>query len=768
MHGEPNQVVTKSSGLNTGNWYGINTVDNIDETNAESNDALENMTNYKKPALLYSISCSANPFDDYRSNKYPGRNLGEGFTVLTEAGGPAFLGNSRAGLVAYSYRMYEKFADLIRLGGTDPNGETFAHIGVAEAVSKQNYNGGWAHYLRYSHNLIGCPETEIWTAEPREFTNVTVTDNGNSVTINTGGINANKISVVSATSSGQRFRSVKENSTTHRVNTSIRPLYITITKHNYLPFMAITGGTLSENETFYGKLLVLGDITVPAGKTLTIEKDTQIRFKRSSGITVNGILNVNGKYMNKVSFNREGNTGQWDGIVMNPGGNCVINWAEINNAGIVVNNSNASITNTFIKGANKGISINNNRFLSRSTNLRGVVIDNCYYGIYLYNGKTLVENSSIDNCNYGVHMNFSNAEFGVWGKRGDNTIKNSSQVAFYLNNSFFNTGTHNRFLGSPAIFFNSFGVVNAKNNYWSTNPPTYYQATGYVVFNYVPVLNRGRAIKHNRLFKQSENSNSVLSEVVNLINKGKNHEALNKAKEILLNYSDERYTISLINLLYNKCGNNEQFVKLLQIVASEGNGESNLYADYLSNKISNSGVFNISKISKNYSKSFAGECILYDEFLDRYYRLNNKKAARKTAVEFLARYPESELGQSIKIILGEFEQKLLTKTQTIEKHFEIRESELQEQLPNSFDLKQNYPNPFNPETVIKYQLPEKCQVTIRVFNSIGKEVALLENQIKEAGYHQVIFEGSKFASGVYYYRIKAGNFVKTNKMLLVK
>jgi len=89
-------------------------------------------------------------------------------------------------------------------------------------------------------------------------------------------------------------------------------------------------------------------------------------------------------------------------------------------------------------------------------------------------------------------------------------------------------------------------------------------------------------------------------------------------------------------------------------------------------------------------------------------------------------------------------------------------------LPNRFALQQNYPNPFNPATVIKYQLPKQEYVSIKVFDILGKEVASLVNENKAAGYYEVEFDGSNFASGLYFYRIEAGDFKDTKKMMLVK
>jgi len=88
--------------------------------------------------------------------------------------------------------------------------------------------------------------------------------------------------------------------------------------------------------------------------------------------------------------------------------------------------------------------------------------------------------------------------------------------------------------------------------------------------------------------------------------------------------------------------------------------------------------------------------------------------------------------------------------------------------PVEYALEQNYPNPFNPVTVLKYSLPVKNVVTLKVFNLLGEEVTTLVNEIKEAGSYEVNFNANGLPSGIYFYRIKAGNFVETKKMVLLK
>jgi len=89
-------------------------------------------------------------------------------------------------------------------------------------------------------------------------------------------------------------------------------------------------------------------------------------------------------------------------------------------------------------------------------------------------------------------------------------------------------------------------------------------------------------------------------------------------------------------------------------------------------------------------------------------------------------------------------------------------------IPLSFELKQNYPNPFNPSTVISYQLSENSKVSLIVYDVLGREVAVLLNEFKQAGNYQVEFNAEGLSSGIYYYRLEAGNYNQTKKMNLLK
>lgn len=88
--------------------------------------------------------------------------------------------------------------------------------------------------------------------------------------------------------------------------------------------------------------------------------------------------------------------------------------------------------------------------------------------------------------------------------------------------------------------------------------------------------------------------------------------------------------------------------------------------------------------------------------------------------------------------------------------------------PSGFYVSQNYPNPFNPTTRIDYDLPEDGFVNIVLYNAVGKEVSVITNEFKPAGFHTLQINGSELSSGIYFYRITSGDFTATKKMQLIK
>lgn len=88
--------------------------------------------------------------------------------------------------------------------------------------------------------------------------------------------------------------------------------------------------------------------------------------------------------------------------------------------------------------------------------------------------------------------------------------------------------------------------------------------------------------------------------------------------------------------------------------------------------------------------------------------------------------------------------------------------------PDQFIVEQNYPNPFNPSTTIRYDLPQTSHVIVQVFSVLGGEIATLVNKEESAGHHEINYDAANMPSGIYIYRVQAGKFTQTRKMLLLK
>lgn len=96
------------------------------------------------------------------------------------------------------------------------------------------------------------------------------------------------------------------------------------------------------------------------------------------------------------------------------------------------------------------------------------------------------------------------------------------------------------------------------------------------------------------------------------------------------------------------------------------------------------------------------------------------------------------------------------------------DGEIQELIPVNYELSQNFPNPFNPSTKISYQLPMGNHTVLRVYDMLGNQIATLVDDYNTAGRHEVRFDASGLASGIYFYRLQSGNFIQSQKMLLIK
>jgi hypothetical protein len=89
-------------------------------------------------------------------------------------------------------------------------------------------------------------------------------------------------------------------------------------------------------------------------------------------------------------------------------------------------------------------------------------------------------------------------------------------------------------------------------------------------------------------------------------------------------------------------------------------------------------------------------------------------------------------------------------------------------LPKDYKLLQNYPNPFNPSTTINFQIPILSHITLSVYDILGREIAVILNENKNAGFYKIKWDGTKYPTGIYFYRLQTERFTKTKKMVLMR
>lgn len=258
-HGGPTNVAVATKGYNDNDYNSKHKVISIGNGASgcciipEEGNTFTDMTNVNYPSIYYSISCETMPFDIPDSINY---SMGKTYTCISNGGGPAYLGNTRNGYVGYSRQIFGNFLDNI----VNSN----CNIGIAESNSRNSINN---IYLLYSHNLIGCPETEMWTAIPLYFTNIVVIQNGTSVTVNTNGITGCKIALMSMDYGKTDFKVFVDTNNTSNSHTFTNILssnyYITVTKHNYIPYsypqdVYIQNETISNNSYIKGRNIYVG------------------------------------------------------------------------------------------------------------------------------------------------------------------------------------------------------------------------------------------------------------------------------------------------------------------------------------------------------------------------------------------------------------------------------------------------------------------------------------------------------------------------------
>lgn len=264
---------------------------NPNEIRKDECSGLDKLINYDYPFVMYSMSCSPNPFEDCEYEY----NIGSAFTVAGKYGGPAFLGNTNWGWIGPSDKLEEFFAQCLL---------EYKSIGIAEAESKTffyNNNSEIKHWVSLTHNLIGEPEFEMWTDIPTDFTNISVQRTDNNIVVSGSeltncyvGVSSDNGSYVQnlGTSAAATFSNVDPNS------------IVTVYKHNYIPYIPVVlqnatlacdkhivattaqlGSAIDPNRT-------VGDFIVPTDVTLNIQASQNVELHNGFVVQPGGNANI--------------------------------------------------------------------------------------------------------------------------------------------------------------------------------------------------------------------------------------------------------------------------------------------------------------------------------------------------------------------------------------------------------------------------------------------------------------------------------------------
>ncbi len=447
----------------------------------------------------------------------------------------------------------------------------------------------------------------------------------------------------------------------------------------------------------------------------------------------------------------------------------------LNNGAYISNSSNISVSNMRL-----------NHTISSVSN-QSVSVSNCYLPCATMLYDYYSSQNTMSNCFSGTEDQASYAvtSYGGTGTLSSNIIRRFDAGVFLTSSASYYIGTSNTFCNNGYdIYSPSPSSASAvSNNYSYALPNSVYGNVTTSGTNGVCSLPKTSALQQteiassdSKLLKEADYKYIELLRKIdadskkekydkskyemdynNLINDYMNVVAVEKDKQIV------KAALTKLNYLYKAKEDKNTFTAYLNDLASKNNYK--LYLPYIQrfsiwDNIEKSDYQNSISVADVVLKNANADedliCeMLYEKGLVYKYYIKNQSKAEEMFGDVIANYP--------KHILAKFASQ--ESGIELKEKFGIKATESEETVSYSLD---NYPNPFNPMTTISYSLPEAGQVTLKVYDLLGREVVELVNSSKERGKHNVIFNASKFSSGFYIYTIRVNDFYASKKMLLTK
>jgi|GEM_PF-1784299 tetratricopeptide (TPR) repeat protein len=425
-----------------------------------------------------------------------------------------------------------------------------------------------------------------------------------------------------------------------------------------------------------------------------------------------------------------------------------------------------------------------------------------YQGIWLENHTS----------SYIAHNDISGFYWGIYVGGGSyGLFTNHSLQVFYPNNRIMNNllgfaagwgsgiaaGIGMVYCWNNSIFNNvSFDVysyqsssITAQYNYWGgSSPKQYVDGTshldvsqfltsdpwgGTLALNSQEIINSDTYNSISPLY--SINDNSLFSDIymtINLETTGKVEEAINLYKKMLEKNSNTNFALTSLARIKTQYDRNDlldYFITLSTTETTYKNIVQKILAGLFLQDNEYVKALNLyDEIIKSNQNNYEGVSARFEKFFAALNYKSDKKAAAKLLSEIsLIKLTEEEL-----ISQKEFAVYLLYGSVESDNKLNKESNESTNSdnsvIANDYTLNQNYPNPFNPSTMINYSIKDEGLVKLIIYDILGREIASLVKEIKEAGYHSVEFNASQLPSGVYIYTLQVNGFSASRKMLLLK
>jgi TolA-binding protein len=625
---------------------------------------------------------------------------------------------------------------------------------IIEQSAIDLYESGWDTYSGWGRidawnalriSLSGeIPGNEVWRGSISLSGNVTV-PTGKKLTILSGttlALNGHSITTSSGSITIESGASLGSYALLQQ-GSSIRGIYPSIQA-------ALSSASSGQSVNVPSGTYTFSDtLTVSSGVTLQTGTETTFNFAGAYKLHIDGKLVANG-----TTFTRSG--GQWYGIEFHYGNSgSSLSYCTIENAqfGLHLTGTSPSVSNCIIQNNSTGVYA-----AGTYATFLWTILDNNTRGFDLTsNGDPTISHNVLRYNNYAIYGD-ANSVPVMGGTSGSNSFNYTNYYDIYTTYS---------------------GTINAQSNWWYPWSPSFYGNVDYS--NYLgsdPNTWAGRlAGPPNRpvlpptLAKMSGASTDSagmkeLDQAYQLLVNGNQDQALGAFQSVASRYPDVfagGRALAFADHILEKSGRDAK-LNLTSIIVQRPNSKVGVVAkSLLTGHLVKEGNYkealeNSISLMEN-SDGMIAKKALFDAGNIQWYRLADRAKGTEFFRKLIANYPQDPLSVSAQATLGEWVGGALPNQQ--------KSAQAQKNI-EAGPILQNYPNPFNPSTIIRYTVPMNGLVSVKVFDVLGREAAVLVNEFKVAGIHQALFNASSLPSGVYVYRLETPGKTLVQKMTLLR